>query len=79
MSHFRVSLVALSACVCVAAPAARPNFLVLFPDQWRSDWTPDNAALHDVIRMPTFASLRARGTSFKKVRQLGEVTAACLC
>lgn len=48
-----------------AAAASRPNFLVLFPDQWRWDWTPDNAALSN-LSMPTWSSLRSKGTHFTK-------------
>jgi arylsulfatase len=48
----------------LATSASRPNFLLLFPDQWRSDWTPDNTNLSSVLPMPTYSSLRSRGTKF---------------
>jgi len=66
-------LSALSTRVLVGASAtptsptpqkAPPNFLLLFPDQWRSDWTPDNTNLTTVLPMPTYSSLRSRGTHF---------------
>ena len=59
------SALLLSGSLAGAAAPPRPNFLVLFPDQWRHDWTPDNAALTN-LSMPTWASLRARGTHFTK-------------
>ena len=44
-----------------AAGSARPNVLLLMPDQWRWDWDgAHEAALH----MPHLAALRASGTSF---------------
>ena len=45
----------------LAAGSARPNVLLLMPDQWRWDWDgAHEAALH----MPHLAALRASGTSF---------------
>ena len=59
--------------LCAAAGAAdtrpadtRPNILLLFPDQWRSDWTPANPLLTGVLPMPRFSALRSRGTHFTK-------------
>ena len=45
-----------------AAPPPPPNFLILFPDQWRADWTPLAAGLP--LRMPTLAALSSRATRF---------------
>lgn len=45
---------------------AQPNFLILFPDQWRYDWTPMNPALAPLLPMPNLAALRANGTHFTK-------------
>ena len=52
------------AALCTAASsAAPPNLLLLFPDQWRHDWTPLNPAL-PALSMPTFAALLSQGTHF---------------
>lgn len=56
-------LLPLLAAALAAAPARPPNLLLLFPDQWRHDWTPLNAAL-PALSMPTLAALLARGTHF---------------
>lgn len=61
-----------------AAPR-RPNFLLLFPDQWRFDWTGANKALP--LRTPNLDALAARGTRFTKVVTPSPVCAparACL-
>lgn len=49
-----------------AVSAARPNILLLFPDQWRWDWTPENSALSAGLPMPTLDALRFAGTHFRK-------------
>lgn len=59
-------LITLATLAVAASGSSQPNFLVLFPDQWRFDWTPDNAALAANLSMPTWASLRAKGTHFTK-------------
>ena len=48
------------------AAAAKPNILLLFPDQWRWDWTPANPAVAAGLPMPHLDSLRAAGTHFRK-------------
>jgi arylsulfatase A-like enzyme len=53
----------LVALFAVARASAPPNFLLLFPDQWRHDWTPASLA---ALRMPVFAALVANGTSFRQ-------------
>ncbi len=54
-----------------AAPR-RPNILLLFPDQWRFDWTGANKALP--LRTPNLDALMARGARFTRV-----VTASPVC
>ncbi len=54
-----------------AAPR-RPNILLLFPDQWRFDWTGANKALP--LRTPNLDALAARGTRFTRA-----VVAAPVC
>ena len=45
--------------------SSQPNFLVLFPDQWRHDWTPDSYNLGTLLDMPVYTALRAQGTHFR--------------
>lgn len=40
----------------------RPNFLFLFPDQWRFDWTPYTPGLD--VRTPALEEVAARGARF---------------
>lgn len=47
-----------------AAAAQPPNILLLFPDQWRFDWTGANAALD--VRTPNLDSLAKRGARFTR-------------
>jgi arylsulfatase len=47
-----------------AAPARRPNILLLFPDQHRFDWTGANPALP--LRTPHLDALAKRGTTFTR-------------
>ncbi len=47
-----------------AAPARRPNILLLFPDQHRFDWTGANKALP--LRTPHLDALAARGLTFSR-------------
>jgi arylsulfatase len=46
-----------------SALATSPNFLILFPDQWRYDWNPEDLPQ---LAMPTYTSLRAQSTRFLK-------------
>ncbi len=52
----------ISLALSVEASSERPNFLLLFPDQWRFDWTP-NPSLPN-LQMPAFSSLQKKGTHF---------------
>ncbi len=47
------------------APTGRPNFLLLMPDQWRHDWTPENPGLAPLLAMPTYMGLVQNGTRFR--------------
>ena len=56
----------LFAVSALAAPAARPpNILLLFPDQWRFDWTGANPTLD--VRTPNLDGLARRGARFTRV------------
>jgi choline-sulfatase len=62
-----------------AAPAQRPNFLFLFPDQFRFDWLSGNPGLP--IRTPNLDALAKRGVRFTKAAVAAPVCApsrACL-
>ena len=62
--HARVIfIVAVTHGVVVAATVSvQPSFLILFPDQWRSDW---DGSFHGVpLRMPVFESIAVSGTRF---------------
>jgi choline-sulfatase len=49
-----------------AVPRKRqPNFLFLFPDQWRPDWTPGNASVP--AHLPNLTALAARGVQCERV------------
>jgi hypothetical protein len=62
-----VSIGVVAAAAAASASTAKPpNFLLLFPDQWRHDWTPENPALAGVLRMPTYMALKANGTRFSQ-------------
>ena len=57
----------------------RPNILLLFPDQHRHDWVPDNPALP--LRMPHLRSLIDRGVRFANATTPSPICAparACL-
>ena len=43
---------------------ARPNVLLLFPDQWRSDWDGQHSGLGIPLNLPTLRSLQNGGTRF---------------
>jgi arylsulfatase A-like enzyme len=62
----RLTLAVAAAGFVSASRPPRPNFLILFPDQWRYDWTTDNAALAANLSMPTWTSIRSKGTHFTK-------------
>ena len=61
-----------------SAATARPNILLLMPDQWRWDW---DGAAHDhegappPLRLPHIQRLREHGTSFPR----GAVVPAPIC
>jgi arylsulfatase A-like enzyme len=59
--HFLAAASALS----LSSQSAKPNFLFLFPDQWRPDWLPGNPRIP--IRLPNIEALAARGMRFHKV------------
>lgn len=63
---------AASAATAAAAPARRPNILLLFPDQHRFDWTGANADLP--LRTPNLDALARRGMRFTR-----SVVASPLC
>lgn len=46
------------------APEARPNILLLFPDQWRFDWTSGRSDLP--IETPNLDAIAARGVRFEQ-------------
>lgn len=52
--------------------SSRPNILLLFPDQWRADWTQFNPMLP--LRTPNIAALAARGARFTRA-----ITPSPLC
>ena len=57
----------------------KPNILLLFPDQWRFDWSSQRTDLE--IRTPNIDALKARGMSFEKAVVASPVCApsrACL-
>lgn len=43
---------------------ARPNVLLLFPDQWRSDWDGQHSGMGIPLKLPTLRSLQNGGTRF---------------
>jgi len=47
----------------VGASVTRPNFLILFPDQWRSNWAGSFYGMKS-LKMPVFESLANSGTRF---------------
>jgi arylsulfatase len=62
-----------------AAPARRPNFLFLFPDQHRFDWLSGNPRIP--VRTPNLDALARRGVRFAKAAVASPVCApsrACL-
>eukprot|EP01083_Nonionella_stella_P241433 843135_1 len=61
-------------CICLAlltpgitlasTSDTRPNILLLFPDEWRFDWT-DNFYVNDLdLNTPTFNSIVSKGVRF---------------
>jgi arylsulfatase A-like enzyme len=48
----------------VPAPQKRPNILLLFPDQWRHDWTSATRGLN--VHTPNLDALAKRGTRFTR-------------
>jgi arylsulfatase len=55
-------LLALLPALTASLALARPNILLLFPDQWRWDWASN---LYSVpLHMPTFDALTAVGVRF---------------
>eukprot|EP01084_Bolivina_argentea_P024690 45965_1 len=64
-----VSVAILFACViCISvsesSAAKKPNFLLLFPDEWRFDWADQYYINNLAINTPTFASIVKNGTRF---------------
>ncbi len=60
--RFLTQAAALAGLPAVAAPPA--NILLLFPDQWRFDWTGANPALD--VRTPNLDALARRGARFTR-------------
>lgn len=61
----RRSFLGAAAATAAAQADSRPNFLFLFPDQWRPDWMPGNPAIP--LRLPNIQALAARGVRFSNV------------
>ncbi|MFN0102190.1 MAG: sulfatase [Bryobacteraceae bacterium] len=61
----RRNFLAAAATAALAAQNKSPNFLFLFPDQWRPDWMPGNADIP--VKLPNINALAARGVRFDKV------------
>ena len=67
------------ASAALAAAPRRPNILLLFPDQWRFDWTGFTAGLP--VRTPPLEALAKRGARFTRAVSAAPVCAparACL-
>lgn len=72
MSTRREFIGGAAASLLPAAPAQRPNFLFLFPDQHRYDWCGLNRALP--VRTPNLDALARRGVEFTRA-----IVASPLC
>lgn len=68
----RREFLALAAAGLTAAPVPRPNFLFLFPDQQRYDWTGLNRELP--LRTPNLDAIARRGVEFTRA-----IVASPLC
>ena len=55
----------IAATAAPPAPRQQPNLLLLFPDQWRWDFT-ELSLGEALIKTPTFAALAKRGARFEK-------------
>ncbi len=60
-------LVAVLCSFSLFTKAAKPNILLLFPDQWRADWADDYFIPNLEINLPTFNNFVKTGTRFTRV------------